>query len=246
MRQSGFSLSEVLIGLLLASFISTLLMQLYVANKRQYSVMQKKLESGFDVQWISDLLSDSIRRAGFTPCLGIDHLKVVNRSTLIQPVRGLETGVMPQPFIAVKRMSEHFSTLLAIPDQRHLLITSAHHLQKQQLIILADCTHAEIHRLIKIEHTEQGTLLTLDSDLFFNYPELSYVGAWLDERWFIQKNSRGLLSLYYRLTRSEELSPLIHSIQVQQKSIHHRHALDIALGLDKGQEQHLFVMVRGS
>jgi Tfp pilus assembly protein PilW len=54
------------------------LIQFYLTSKQHYLQTEKVLEAGFEVQWVMDLLSDSIRRAGFTPCLGLDHLTVVD------------------------------------------------------------------------------------------------------------------------------------------------------------------------
>lgn len=74
-RQTGFSLSEMLISLFLASIITITLTQFYIRSKPQYLKAQERLEINFDLLWIGDLLRDSIRKAGFTPCVSVEKLK---------------------------------------------------------------------------------------------------------------------------------------------------------------------------
>src|SRR5690242_19280686 len=88
-KQFGFSLSELLISLLLASSIMAMLTQCYLNSKHQYMQAQKILALRFDLQWVSDLLADSIRRAGFTPCLGIEQLTAVDRRNFSANISGL-------------------------------------------------------------------------------------------------------------------------------------------------------------
>ena len=73
-----FTYTEILISLFLATFILTVLTQFYLSNKRHYIDTQKQLENHLDLQWVRELLSDSIRRAGFTPCVGIRQLRVID------------------------------------------------------------------------------------------------------------------------------------------------------------------------
>jgi len=108
-KQAGIGLSEVIISLFLASLILTLLTQLYLSNKRQYSEAQKLLETNFDLQWVSDLMSDSIRRAGFTPCLGIDQLKTIDRRNNDKTLLGLKIEQSPLQLIQVNRTRELFT-----------------------------------------------------------------------------------------------------------------------------------------
>ena len=244
--QNGISLIEVLVALFLISLISASLSRLYLSNKEQYMKAQELLEAGFDVQWISDLLADSVRRAGFTPCLGVDQLTVVDTRNKTQVVSGIKSSSMPKQLLQLNRMSELFANVDVTKNSSKIFIPGSLTLKVQRPIIIADCYHAEIHQILNIDKTPQGFVLTLASPLVFSYPSISYLGEWLEEQWFIKSNPEGIASLYYRLHQSEELSPLIHSLELKKQVLHKKQLLELSLGLDGKKIHRIQVMVRGS
>jgi prepilin-type N-terminal cleavage/methylation domain-containing protein len=240
-RQSGFSLTELLISLFLTSLISALLIQAYVANKRQYLALHKLLEINFDVQWVNDLLSNSIRHAGFTPCLRIDQLEAVDVRSGAKSFAALN---FDKSGLYVHRMSEHFGELIAIHNSNTIEVSKEALLHKKQALLIADCYHAEIHRIVQIEQSANSFLLTLAKPLLFQYPSATYAGAWLDEQWFIQSNVHGVKALYYKLVHSEEITALIHSMSLKKRMIQGKMVVDVMLGLDKGKTHHLKAVIR--
>jgi len=242
-KQLGLSLIELLIGLFLISLISAMLIQAYTINKYQYLSVQKKLEHHFDAQWISNLLGDSVRRAGFTPCLNIEQLEVMDRRKSPKFIEGGAIQIQQDGF-RVNRMSEHFAEMITIVHPQKILVSQEMNVHKQYTLLIADCEHAEIHRLIQIEKTAQGFLLTLDAPLLFSYSSLTYVGQWLEEFWFIKRNKEGVPALYYKQSHSEELSSFIHSLSIKKRLLSGKQILDISLGLDNQHTQRLTVSIR--
>lgn len=242
--QLGFSLSEVLVSLFLSSLILLSLVQFYASSKKQYLKVQKELTEQFDLQWVSDLLGDSIRRAGFTPCLGIDQLKVLdsrNTGRLISAMT-LETGV--NQAIHINRMSEYFTQVIKIRNPYEIIVPQVF-FKEQRPIIIADCEHAEIHHISTLDKLSSMYRINLSRPLKYPFASTTYVGEWLEEKWFIHV-SEGHKSLYYKQSHAEELSPLIHSLKVRSRRVHQKQWLEISLGFEQDREQQLMIAVRGS
>lgn len=237
-KQAGISLSEILISLFLASLLITLLVQFCSSTKRQYLEVEEILGAGLDVQWISDLLSDSIRRAGFTPCLGLDQLQT--------PLQGLKIGNSPQQFIEIKRMHEHFYKIASIKNATQIVVSHLPTFNEKHPLLIADCQHAEVQHIAHMENHFNGALITLEKPLQFTYDPATYVGEFIDERWFIKKNIEGEESLHYRSVQTEEISSLVHSLTITNRLVQGKQFLEIVMGLDQGKTHKIMVLVRGS
>ncbi|MFA6301797.1 MAG: prepilin-type N-terminal cleavage/methylation domain-containing protein [Legionella sp.] len=230
--QNGFSLAEVLISLFLASLILSTLTQYYLSSKRHYLEAQKIVSDHFDIQWVSDLLSDSIRRAGFTPCINIDKLRFKNPQ--------LHAIILDKALIEVNRMSEHFFEVLDLPNRSQVVLPASAVINPSKKIIIADCTHAEVHEIADVEKNAFKSQVTLSKPLLFHYKNPIYFAQWLEEKWFIRPNSKKIPALYYQLVRAEELTPLIHSLSVEKENS----LVKVLLGLEGGKSRTLFVGMR--
>lgn len=245
-NQSGIGLSEVLISLFLASIILTTLTQLYLSNKRQYMEAQKLLEASFDLQWVSDLLSDSIRRAGFTPCLGIDQLKTVDRRDYNRTIPGLKIEKLPRQLIQINRMSEVFAQIIDIQSPTKLVVSNGLLFKQQRPVLIADCEHGEIHQVLRVDKLVKGYLVTLTKPMMFSYAASAYIGEWFEEQWFIKPNAKKDNTLHYKLFQTEELTSLVHSLQIKSQRIHEKQLIEIVMSLDNNKTQKIVVAVRGS
>lgn len=230
--QSGFSLAEVLISLFLASLILSTLTQYYLSSKRQYLEAQKTVSDHFDLQWVSDLLADSIRRAGFTPCINIDKLRFKNPQ--------LHALLLDKALIEVNRMSEHFFEVLDVPNRSQVILPASAAINPRKKIIIADCVHAEVHEIEDVAKNAFTDRVTLSKPLLFRYKKPIYFAEWLEEKWFIRPNSKKIPALYYQLVRAEELTPLIHSLSAEKKNT----LVKVLLGLEGGKSRTLFVGMR--
>ena len=236
LREQGLSLIELLVGLFLVSLISTMMMHHYLVNQRYYAKINEALQHEMDVQWVRDLLADSIRKAGFTPCANIEQLTRQNKLMALE--------ITPHESLKINRMSDRFSELLNQDTNQHLLVSNEVLFHVPQTILIADCSHAEVQHLKKIEKTAEGTVLTLQQPLIFSYSEVTYVGQWLEEEWFIRTNQQKRLALYYKQTHPEELTSSIQSLHVKKRLIAGKKVVDVGLGLNNGQEQVLRIVVR--
>lgn len=233
-KQSGMSLSEVLVSLFLSSFIMTLLTQFYLNSKHLYIEAEEVLAENFDLQWANDLLSDSIRRAGFTPCLGIDQLNLKQNGVV---VRGLTIENEPRPLIQVNRMSEHFVSLVSVANSTQLVVSPGVSFHEKRSVMIADCEHAEVHNISSVE----GSVIHVEKPLQFKYSKSAYVGEFIKEQWFIKNNA-----LYYKLNQAEEVTSLIHSLSMHNQREHGKPFIEVIMSLADGKTRKLLIAVRGS
>ncbi len=245
-QQSGFGLSELLISLFLTTFIVTVLMQFYLSNKRHYLAAQKQLEEHLDLQWVRELLSDSIRRAGFTPCVGISQLKIIDRRNFKSIIPEVSIVDSLRSLIQVNRMSEHFTKIIAIQRPTQLLVAHGVLFKESHPVLIADCEHAEIHQILRIDKSRRNDLITLTKPLMFSYTASAYIGEWYEEQWFIKQNAKNVNAFYYKLFQAEELTPLIHSLRINQKQVQEKQLIEIVKELDNNKTEKLVVAVRGS
>lgn len=244
--QSGFGLTEILVSLFLSTIIITSLIQLYLNVKRSYLEFQKVLEVHLEIQWITDLLTDSIRRAGFTPCLGVDHLVSMDMRHFGTSLRGIKWVQSSVQSLQINRMSEIFSERISFISPTELTVASPVVFNKHRSLIVADCQHAEVHQILKVDKLAKGQKITLATPILYSYDEATFVGEWIEEQWMFKPNAKGVNTLHYRSIQTEELSALIHSLSVYGELIHGRQYIKINMNLDKNQPHEFSAMVRSS
>ncbi|KGP62392.1 hypothetical protein EP47_13245 [Legionella norrlandica] len=244
--QAGFGLSEILISLFLASLMTIVLTQLYLSCKSQYLKEQKLLEINLDLQWASDLISDSIRKAGFTPCLNIERLKTSDSRHLGRTIVGFQIENTSRSRLQINRMSEFFAEVVNILSPTQIITSQEIVSNIKHPIIISDCNHAEVHEILSINKLRNGQLIALRKPLVFSYGKTIYLGEWLEEKWFIQQNNAGENALFYKLFQTEELSPFIHEFSVMKEAGSEEQVLNLMFRADEANYRKLSVSVRSS
>lgn len=213
MSEKGVGLVEIMVSLILASLLILISMQHYLTAKRQALHIKTVLEQSLDLQLVISQLNKSIRSAGFTPCMGIQHLHSIDRKTNKKNLSGIEIDTKKQ-ILTVKRMSDFFSIGITQLSPTKLLIKTATNFYVGQRLLIADCLHAEVLRLAKIQTTKAGMVISFSEPLAFNYYEPFYLGEWIEEAFFIATTRQGHLALFYKFHHAEELSKEINSMSL--------------------------------
>jgi hypothetical protein len=230
--QLGLSLIELMLGLSLSTLIITALLQHYLSTKNQYKQTQLLLEQAFELQLITNLIRDSTRSAGFTPCHSIGSLHTTDDHHSSNPIVPIQTSVGLLQSLHFNRMSEHFSRVKRIMSATELLVNSGQHYHSGQQIMIADCFHAEVKKILQAYIRRDGILLIFQKPLLFKYESLSYLGAWIEEEFFIKSNSQGNLSLFYKTNHSEELSTHVTNLVAHLKTSQDGTLLQVKLYLN--------------
>ncbi|MCE3044318.1 prepilin-type N-terminal cleavage/methylation domain-containing protein [Legionella sp. 16cNR16C] len=204
--QQGISLVELLVSLFLSSLLLMVLNQQYINTRQQYSHSQNLLEKENDLLMLVQLLRDSSRRAGFSPCANI--------ASLINP--GLETIHIDNRKMELRlsRMNEAFSRLLE-ENGKIILLEKNETIKAGQTIVIADCFHAET-RLVKMTRFNHfGQLLKLDRALIYQYLDPVYAGLWIQEQFSVENHTLTSPALFYTFNKKEELSSIIDGMKTE-------------------------------
>lgn len=204
--QQGISLVELLISLFLSSLLLMVLNQQYINTRQQYRHSQNLLEKENDVQMLVQLLRDSSKRAGFSPCANIASLINPDLETIHIDNRKME--------LRLSRMNESFSRLLE-ENGKIILLEKNETIKAGQTIVIADCFHAET-RLVKMARFNSfGQLLELDRTLIYQYLDPVYAGLWIQEQFSVENHSYTSPALFYTFNKKEELSGIIDGMKTE-------------------------------
>jgi len=242
-KQLGISLVELMISVLLSSFLVILATQQYLICKRQSFHVHALLEQDFELQLVNDLLRDSVRRAGFTPCLNVNSLNILDQRNGRIGIDAIETN-KKHDRLQIRRMNEDFTEVIKPLSQNLLLAKSDLHFEPQQVILIADCYHGEIQQIDYARKTNNGTILKLNHHLAFNYSEPIYLGEWIEESFFVQTNRQGKRALYYRQKHAEELTERIDKISIELTTHQSKTLVNVAWGMDQSETLQISTRVR--
>lgn len=204
MKEAGISLIELIIALLLASLLTIMLLQQYVLVKRHYLMAQAELNQSSELLWISELLRNAIRNAGFTPCANINQLQGIDQRSK----NPLPPALSVSRDLNIGRMSSNYHPIIQQQAQQVTVQNSA--FVAGQVVMIADCFHAEIQVVAGVS----GQVLHFKNPLAYHYNAPAYVGEWLEERFYMKENT----ALFYRQQHSEELSNLITAMTLQYQA----------------------------
>lgn len=229
-RQYGVSLTELMISLCLSSLLMMALIQTWLTGNRHYNQSQIILEQGFELQLVNELIRDSVRLAGFMPCIGITHLIAKDRRDKPHPLVAVDLISDNSHSITLARMGEDFVNVLQQIGPSRLLVDKGHSFNIGNAIVIADCYHAEVHVVADSKKTPRGWIVSLEKPLDFDYILPFHLGEWLEERFFIQKNREGKSALYYGTNHTEELTDQVNDLSIQLQSSLVRITLSLAKG----------------
>tara|TARA_Y100000588_G_scaffold294919_1_gene314969 strand:- start:12 stop:746 length:735 start_codon:yes stop_codon:yes gene_type:complete len=240
-KQQGFSLSELLISLLLSSLITIAIVNHYISCKKQAVETQKRVDTHFDVQMVIDLMRDSIRHAGFTPCLNLNHLETTTKDKKINPLTAIKINP-EKTSLTINRMSELFDCVVEQFSTTDLF-TREQIIRPKQKVLIADCYHAEINEISRIKHQGQGLLIQLKKPLKHSYQSPAYIGEWVQERFFIPGDDYKK-ALFYQVKGVDELTDAIHSMSIEQKQKNNKTLIAVKLELQYGRQIQFETLVR--
>lgn len=232
-KQKGTSLLELLISLFVASLLMTLILQQYLITKRQYTQMHGLLEQSIELQMVTDLIRDSVRMAGFTPCVGISSLYSIDRRSGRTGLSAIVLNGEKNTALQINKMNENFATVVQQLGPSQLLLQTDTDYEEREAVLIADCYHAEVQQIRTVNKTKAGTVLTLTKSLAFDYITPIYLGEWVEERYFIQTNKTGRPALFYKHMHAEELASFIQSLAVKLNFIRGKMIVEVNLGLPK-------------
>lgn len=220
MKSDGYSLIEMMIALLLSTVLMTAFLQFYTDCKKEFIRIDELINRKLALMDLQLQLRDAIQKQGFTPCLSLKHLQLSDHRYHPQHTEHPDG-------LKIQRMSEYFSRIDKKRTPFELILESDGITYEQgDAVLIADCTHAEIHSVSKSDKYH----LSLNEPLGSTFRAPFFCGAWIDESFYVKKNNKGQSVLNYDYKHPEVLNTSVRSLSVVQSD----GFFQVHLGLDDG------------
>ncbi len=239
-QMRGISIIEFMIASALSLLILSIAITIYLAMKRNYQFNIGMAQIHENANLASSIITHDLRQAGSFGCTTLPNLTVIVYADLPWPLKAA-TVVQGNPWqllitnhnqtakqsdsIALQYLSDpitiskrQLANSIRIVLNEHVVIT------KQDLLMIADCQHAEVFRVLQTKKYVHGEIITLNHKLKFNYNPGATIGKLVQVLYFvadsIANNSRHKKSfdLYRRdLSDSATLpTAMISGVDVMQ------------------------------
>jgi len=218
------SLVELMLSMALSCLLMSVLFQMFFSSKNQYGFAEKTLERELELQQVSELLRDSSRRAGFTPCRAIQYLISADRRNADNRLNAV-TWKAGQLQLAY--MSDELRLVRDILGPTRLRIEGSALIPAHHPILIADCFYAEVINATHSQRSGNDVIVSLDRAHHFPYSTPVYVGEWIEERFFTRQKT-----LFYDANRAEKLTEHVSDLSAELLP---SHLLRLRLQADKGE-----------
>jgi hypothetical protein len=242
-KEKGLSLIEVMLNLFLGILLITALINHYLTAKSQYEHVNTLRVQAMELNTVENLLRESIRSAGFSPCLGFNRLN--SMENLSKKLTGVEVNLGKHQALRVSRMSEIYEVVAEIAREE-VLINGSRDYKKGDFIVIADCYHAEIRQIAFVSHRHARALIGLKKPLEFDYIAPVYLGEWVREEFYVKKNTDGENALFYDRGHPEELTHAVRKFSAQILINQEQSLVQVQLGLLHNQYMTLETKVRSA
>ena len=242
-RQQAFGLVELLLGLLLGSFLLMLLTRQYLIAKQHSDKTFQAIQLAYDKQAISELLRRSIRQAGFTPCGALGQL-VMPSDDGTAPKQAIAVNVGDKQALQIMRMSDEVAIVTKVLSPHQLIVEADATFKLKEKVLLADCFHAEVNTITASRRLGTNWQIALKQALHFTYVPPIYIGEWLEERFFVDKNRSGVNALYYQHQHAEEFATFVQSMTATSVKTTTRQRVSLDFVLSQKEAWHLETTVR--
>ena len=238
-RQHGTSLAEMLVALVSSSLLILILMNQYLGIKRHYQRTEHRLENAMDVQLISDLIRDSTRQSGFTPCLGLDHLTTIDTRNRRQGLISIEIQPGENAGFQINHMSDHYDLLINQTSSASWTSAREASYLRQSPVLISDCYHAEVHTIERIRSVNGHSVIRLNQPMEYTYVPPIYIGEWLEERFYVRQGV-----LFYKLRHADALSTAVNHWSVSLIRRHEKRMVNLVLVLEDSKSIQLDTQLR--
>ena len=205
-KQLGFGLTELLVSFFISTLLILILTQHLLSVSRQHHQVHATLDQAMELQWVFDVMRDRVHHAGFTPCRRLDHLISTDTRDMPESLLPIEIEQEGHVKLYLRKMNEAAITQARIKTSTVFFINKSESLKPDRPLLIADCTHSEVHDVERIEPTRGGHLVYLKKPLVFDYEPEAYVGEWMSEVFYFKK------VLFYQQHRADKLSNQIKSL----------------------------------
>ena len=186
-RIHGLTLLEVMLALFFSLFLTAILTHLFLRQHKNYLQQQEYLMVAASAHKVLTLLQDEIRMAGQVGCAKLTEDFVVwpyhefsltLKNRLVITENDLRVRYQSFPAAYVKHKNGR-NSLISMSDV---------HFQKDQLLIVSDCAHAEIIQAKSVRLSGDSQIITTTEPLRFDYQAGAEIGHMVARHYFVARD----------------------------------------------------------
>lgn len=211
-KNTGFTLTEMLISLLLSSLLCVVIFKLLIVIIYDYDYYQQRISQQQDLNLAMQYLSDASRRAGFALCLPFSDLPLGN---------AIDTDGHSIDIRYIKPLAQ----LSKDSQKNRLYLDRQINPTANQHYFITDCQHWQRFTAKPSNNNKQ----LIANSLQFQYGKHSLLGQLVEQHYFIQKTHRHGLS-------GEPISALYLTENDKQELVEHIKQLEVNIN------QHLITL----
>lgn len=225
-RVQGFGLAEILFSLLLASFMASALIQLYVSVKEQYGWFEKRLKKQQELFYLKNFFVRLIHNAGYWGCqskhfiqlrypyqqIDNDGLTLLKADDRTLPAAIARTCDRHSAILRVTYLEEPLYRVTHIGSDPHYIKT------KQSVpfslgdrVAISDCFQSQVNSIKKVGKTGHNVTLQYASPTFTKTPFIARIHQ---DYVYVRKKGDAKFLYYYHRNRSERLTDDIKTMAV--------------------------------
>ncbi len=247
-NHKGLTLIELLIVLIISSFIVSGLFTVYLQMKEHHIKNNALQEISDQVGFINRLLDQAVRGSGYlgysswrnVPVYDHFQRKLIDNDRIIWnagdtnlPVNVQKKMKANTQTVELKQMSFVVTSLAenVLEGASIIMVINNDSLdwQKEDLLLIADNQHAELNQIVSLKKMGNNKSVQLLYPLYYSYNFGSYVGGYLDKFYFVGKSGSSYpdktpvygLYVYSENGMTEETTDLVSDLHVALENNNH-------------------------
>lgn len=195
-RMVGISLIEIMVALTITTIIASAIFEMYIVSKHSYQLQMALHDIQFKANIVTHTLKKNIQSAGYMGCRRLAHQVPLPSSTHYQltPANKL---VASNEMLNVKYASQQKSLLHdSMSSVSSLMVNSNITYKVGEILIITDCSKAEIFQIAALSHTKQFTKIIPTVPLHYLFDKEAEVSKLVVNEFYINqsKNEQGQFS----------------------------------------------------
>lgn len=259
MKARGNSLSEILITLFIASFMTAVMAKTYVSMKLQYLWQEKKLSEAQDNFLLMDWLKGQIQSSGIIGCNHLSAMiqeaapleRVTDKGLLVLssqdkrlPSAVRRNGVKNSAVLLLKQVKTPLYAVMHTQKNSEVIkLHSQSALKVNQEVVLSDCQYAQISKIRTMGASK--TMLALDEPLTRQYQSNAVLGLLNTSIIYVRRIGKVRALYVSDGKRSEELARDITKLIVTKKVGNEKSLVYVELQRSKSVSLHFYKFMYG-
>lgn len=216
----GSTLIELMLAMTIGVLLLSLIIEIFIVSKSIFARQIALYQVQDNAKMALSMIEEDITHAGYIACPRLSKDFAVRASppyslTIHNKIAGSENEItiIHAEFAKV--------TLQSIQDQSHLNVSNETHFTKNDILVISDCSHAEIVRITKILSYPNMQKIQLSTPLHYKYDKNTEISRLSSHTYFIapshldENKGKKINALFVKNIKNinEELVPGIDHLQ---------------------------------